>query len=188
MKVQVQPQTFLVSCMSGNQTAGFRIESGATALLLAQVQIQLDRFQHISALRPYLKLGVVGGNEDVCVFVRFRCFREADLIYSTVMDHRLFDSIIFDPDEAVDLRPYQRGNRLIGNWKITAETALVPYSVLAGLNEESFRGFRTALPYRTLHSWPIEFFVPRTGVEITPMGRLAEDFRDTGASFDVDDL
>lgn len=193
MNVNVRPEAFLVTALTGSESAGFSVENQATTLLVTQTQIPLEKFQSVSLLRPYLSLILKGGSEKALIVVRFRTFRENRVIHSLVMEHRYFERVVFNPEIqaedgsvlVADIKPHRRS--MVGNWRVTAEVNVLPYSLLSHLGPDSTRPWLEAQSFHEMAAWGFEIVESAPGIALTATGRMVEDRRDTGRTFSIND-
>jgi hypothetical protein len=190
MKIRIRPTAFVVSALTGTVRAGFAVESTATAALMTQIQVPVEKFANVATLKPYLNVVVDGGNESLLVSARFKYFRENSLLHTTeVIGRRCLDTLTFEPVSLVDLRQYQRGGGLAGDWKITAEAAVLPFSLLSQMDEVIFYQYMNAQRFNQLAAFDIVFYEDGAEVELTPTGRmvLGRSEQDMGQTFNVDE-
>ena len=193
MRIQLQPETFIVSALKGNESAGFSVHS-ATSTLVAKTQILADEMTGVSALRPYFKLRMNGGTEEVITVVRFQYWKDDQVIYpvrqdqSSPMDRRFWGTILFQPTDVLDLRPYQGRGRLIGDWNVTCDIAFFARRLYSTFLPESFNAVKNGLRFQRLAEF--EFKVIRHGVEIelTATGRLVRSRDQINTTYTLNDL
>lgn len=188
MKVDIRPDTFVVSAMSGSEVDGFRVNTQASSMLMRQTQIPIDELREVALLRPYLKLALKGGTEKMIVGVRFRCFKNQDVIHSLVFGRKYLDSIILNPLDVPDLRPYQSRNRLLGSWRVVVEVALLGTKTLAQISPSSYDNFLAGLRYQEMAVFDFEIVRNTSGIELTATGRMTRPRRDTGTTYTINDL
>ena len=82
MRIQIRPRTFIVSALRGSESVGFSVHP-ATNILVAKTQISIDDMRGVVALRPYLKLEMTGGTENVMTVVRFQYWKDGAVVYPT---------------------------------------------------------------------------------------------------------
>jgi hypothetical protein len=188
MKVDIRPETFVVSALSGSESDGFTVDTQASNTLLRQTQIPIDSMREVALLRPYLKLALTGGTEKMIVAVRFRCQKNQDVIHSLIVGRKYLESIILNPLDVADLRPYQSRNRLLGNWRIVVEVALLGTKTLAQIAPSSYEVFLAGLRYQELAVFDFEIVRNSDGIELTATGRMTRPRRDTGTTYTINDL
>ncbi len=193
MRIQIQPKTFIVSALSGNESVGFSVHP-ATNILVAKTQISIDDMQGVAAIRPYLKLAMTGGTEDVITVVRFQYWKDGRVIYplrpdqSPPMDRRFWGTSVFQPGDVLDMRPYQRGDRLVGEWNVTADIAFFARRLFQTFLPKSFNAVKSGLRFQRLVGFKFEVVSNETSIELTSTGRLTVDRDQVNTTYTLNDL
>lgn len=188
MKVDIKPETFLVSALVESGTNSFAVDSRITGMLLKQTQIPIDEMREVALLRPYLKLVLAGGSERMIVAVRFRSQKSQEVIHNLIFDRKYLNSLSFNPIDVPDLRPYQSRNRLLGNWFVAVDVALFATKTLSQIKPSSYQGFLAGLRYQELANFNFEIVRTSVGIELTATGRMTRPRRETGTTYTINDL
>ena len=193
MRIQIRPRTFIVSALRGSESVGFSVHP-ATNILVAKTQISIDDMRGVVALRPYLKLEMTGGTENVMTVVRFQYWKDGAVVYPTrsnpppPIDRRFWGATIFQPTDVIDLRPYQRGDRLVGEWNVTADIAFFARRLYQTFSPQSFNGVKKGLRYQRLAEFKFEVATNETQIELTATGRLIRPRDEISTTYTLDDL